>query len=268
MNRIKKVQIETIRDCNGKCRICNYRDERHKPFYMTDQIFNKIVQQVSELPNLETVCPYNHGEPFLDPNLFGRIRYIKAHLPDVRIEVSTNGLLLHERNIDAFCSLVDDRWISFHGVNPFTYEYTMGLLWSNAEKLRRFIKDRPETKFVISIGLTSKYTIEQVQDFWVCYDNVKLMTFVPRSRAGNIKSDEVESFYNPSNEDFDCWRFNLFLVYNTRGDLVPCSNDIRNEHVYANYKMPMKDIMRERERFREQNREGKRTICWKCENAN
>jgi len=268
MNRIKKVQIETIRDCNGKCRICDYRYNRPQALYMSGRVFRGIIKVISELPMLETVCLYNHNEPLLDPKIFKRIRFVKKKLRQARIELSTNGMLFREDDSSVFntyCRVVDDRWVSFHGIDRDSYEKVMGLPWENGEKIRRLIISRPETRFVISVGLVG-YTKEQVEDFWAGY-NVKVMTFIPRDRAGNIKSDMVLSFNSPRNPAFDCWRFNKFLVFNTKGHLIPCSNDLKNMHRYANYKMSLGEIEDEREDWRIMNRIGALTVCRRCEDA-
>ena len=269
LDKITKVAIETIRDCNGKCRICNYRGWTIlNPLKMQYHTFYGIIDQITHLPKLEIVCPYNHNEPLLDGDIFGKIKYIREQLPSVRIELSTNGILLTKRNIDTYCALVDDRWISFHGVDELSYEYIMGIPWSNGLKLRKMIKDRPYVRFAISIGLTSRYTEEEVREFWSEYENVKLMIFWPRDRCGGIKPDEVKTFCNPPTPKFDCWRFGMFLVYDTYGNLVPCSNDLFSRHIYADSTMPLKEIMKRRDKFRSINREGEETICWRCEDTN
>lgn len=269
MNSIRKVQIETVRGCNARCRICTYKDQNSSSVvFMKEGVFRSIVNQLAGLGDIQVVCPYNHNEPLLDPQLFARIRTIKEHLPRVRIEVSTNGLLLGEENMDEFCRWVDDRWISFHGVNRQTYERNMGNLpWKNALKIRRLIRERPSEFFVLSIGMTPEYTEEEVRRFWRGFDNVKLMTFTPRSRAGNIRSDAVRYFFNPPESDYDCWRFSLFLMYSVRGDIIPCSNDILEKHVLSDYRQSLDAIEAGREAFRAINRSGSRTICWECEDA-
>jgi len=267
LHRIKKVAIETIRDCNGLCRICDYKDkyiDDFSPPKMSNKVFRAIVRKIKDLPCLETVCPYVHGEPLLDPKIFNRIRYIKRKLPYVRIEISTNGILLH-KFFEKFCSLVDDRWISFHGIDKETYESTMGIPWDNGLKLRRLIESRPDKRFVMSIGLVG-FSQEDAERFWRGY-NVKVMTFVPRDRAGNIKSDSVESFYNPPTPDWTCWRFDKFLSFNTEGTLLPCSNDLKEYGMYGNYKMPLARIEYLRELYRKDNRDGYKTICWKCDDG-
>ena len=266
MNRIRKVQIETIRDCNGLCRICDYRDKKRDkvPRKVTGKVFRTIVKKIAALPNLETVCPYNHGEPLLDPTIFNKIRYVKKKIPHVRIELSTNGTRLHEA-FGEFCSLVDDRWVSFHGISKETYESNMGLPWEVARRIRGMVKSRPDKHFVISTGLIG-YTREDAEKYWRGY-NVKVMTFAPRDRAGNIKSDSVLSFDYPNNPDFDCWRFNKFLVFNTEGILLPCSNDLEERGMYASHKMEVAQIEFLRELYREDNRQGYNTICRKCEDS-
>jgi len=232
---------------------------------MADIVFSAILDQIKELPNLETICPYGHNEPMLDPLIWARLREIRDKFPDKRIELSTNGLLLCSWNLAYFIDYVDDRWISFHGIDKETYELNMGLPWQNGQRLRQIIKDRPTVDFVISIGLAG-YTSEQVEDFWKDYDNVKIMSFIPRDRAGNIKSDACESFDNPPTVEYDCWRLNLFLAYNTQGHLIPCSNDLQERHRVGTYLMSMDEIMDEREDFRVFNRIGAKTICGRCEN--
>ena len=269
MERIRKVQIETLRGCNARCRICTYKDEQeHSLRPMHEDVFASIVRQIRDLANLEVVCLYNHNEPLLDRGLAEKIRFVKSLLPRIRVEISTNGLLLTDRNVDEICELVDDLWISFHGVDQRSYEFNMGNLpWSNALKLRRLIRERPEKFFVLSIGLTPEYDEGRVRRFWEGFRNVKLMTFYPRSRAGNIRSDAVQYFHNPPESSYDCWRFNLFLMYNMEGGVIPCSNDVGGRHVFAGYTDPLPKIMQERDRFREMNRTGLRTICWECEDA-
>jgi len=269
MNRITKVAIETIRDCNGKCRICNYKDTgRPKiPKRMGPKVFRAIVEQIKGLPNLKTVCPYNHDEALLDPSIWGRIRYIKAHLPHVKIELSTNGLLLSEENTGQFLYLVDDKWISFHSINKATYEQMMGLPWEHGERMKRLIKDNPQCQFSIQTAIVPEYTEEQVKDFWSDCDNVKLQTFIPHDRCGNIKSDWCASFDNPPRPDFDCWRLNMFLVYATDGSLIPCSNDLEERHKVGTYFMDLNEVMGQREDFRVLNRIGAKTICWRCQDS-
>ena len=263
MNRIKKVQIETIRDCNGRCIICNYRDtgRPEKPKKMTGKVFRSIISKIKELPCLETVCLYNHNEPLLDPKIFNRIRYVKKRLPNVRIELSTNGILLPPV-FDEFCFLVDDRWISFHGISEKTYEKNMGLPWLAGRTIRELIKSHSDKKFVISVGLIG-YTQAEVEEFWKGY-NVKVMTFEPRDRCGNINSKHVKSFDKPPTRDFDCWRLNKFLVFTTDGNLIPCSNDLQETEIIGKYTQDMWGIEYGRNKFRGLNRVGHKTICWKC----
>ena len=231
---------------------------------MEEHVFGAILRQINHLPELETICPYGHNEPLLDPLIWQKLRTIRTQFPDKRIELSTNGLLLCSWNLAYIIDLVDDRWISFHGIDNETYELNMGLPWQSGARMRQIIKDRPKVEFVISVGLAG-YTQEQVEDFWKDYTNVKIMTFIPRDRAGNIKSDACVSFDNPPKSDFDCWRMDKFLVYNTDGDLIPCSNDLEERHKIGNYRMSLDDIMNEREEFRSLNRCGSDTICKGCD---
>lgn len=266
MDRIEKVQIETIHDCNGKCRICNYKDTGRPrvPEQMVPWVFTDILKQIQQLPNLKTICPYNHNDPLLDPLIWSRILQIRTSFPNVRVELSTNGIALCSWNTGYFCQLVHDKWISFHGIDRETYELNMGISWKNGLKVQNIIKGHPNDFFTISCGLAG-FTEEQAIDFWKDYDNVGVMTFIPRDRAGNIQSDACRSFDNPPGKNFDCWRFNLFLVYNTQGKLIPCSNDLQEMYSVGHFMMNIEELIKEREDFRRFNRSGEQTICGRCE---
>lgn len=262
MNKITKVQIETIHACNGKCRICNWKDGYQRYSQMTNDVFYAIIRQISELPNLQTVCPYNHNEPLLDSGIFHFCRHIKSGLGK-KIELSTNGIVLNDYKMDQMCELVDDIWISFHGISKETYERNMGVLWRIGQNVRRMIKERPDKQFSISTALID-YSKKDIENYWRDYDNVKLITFEPRDRCGNIDSDVCKNFYKPCTSNWNCWRFDMFLVYNTEGYLIPCSNDLKEKHKYASYKMDLGEIMKARETFRTRNKALKQSICWRC----
>ena len=264
MNRIKKVQVETIRDCSGQCIICNYRDKGRdeKPKKMTGEVFRTIISKIKELPCLETVCLYGHNEPLLDKSIFNRIRYIKKRIPHARIELSTNGILLPPV-FGEFCSLADDRWISFHGISEKTYEKNMGLPWLVGRTVRELIKNQLGKRFVISVGLID-FVKEEVKEFWKDFDNVKIMSFVPRDRCGNIKGKHVKSFNKPPTKNFSCWRFNKFLAFDVDGNLIPCSNDLESKEIIGDYKQDMGQIEHGRDYFKDLNRIGHKTICWRC----
>ena len=92
--KIKKIQIQTIDNCNAKCVWCPNEKIYHTGELMDDQIFLKIIQEALPLAvdDIE-IDLYLENEPLLDDLLFQRAQFIKKVFPKSIIEVSTNCLL-------------------------------------------------------------------------------------------------------------------------------------------------------------------------------
>lgn len=270
-NYIKKVQIETINDCDGRCLICSWLTEPHKlrPTTMPMKKFKTIVQNVSEhMPNVHTICPYNHNEPLLDRKIWKRIRWIKKNFPQYRIELSTNGYKMsgNKRHFKNFCELVDDRWISFHGVDDWTYMSIMGRPWEYGKRIRKLIYDHPEYEFRVSTAVIPelRMTVENILDYWDGFINVKPIIFEPRDRCASIQNKYVKSVKNGVNPDWDCWRFKNIAVFDVYGDLIPCSNQVKTPFVISNWNNPYQ-WGPNRFAFKMQNRTTGTYNCKRCE---
>jgi len=131
---------------------------------MEDELFQKIIDEAENLPNLHTVIPMLTGEPFCDKQIMDRIKYIREHLPRVSIQLFTNGSLLtfdiikELKGIQGF-SLS----ISLNGLNPETREKVMGLKdWNHVVRMARYAE---------SIGLSYRVTL--VADPEISPDEIK-----------------------------------------------------------------------------------------------
>ncbi|MBA7526491.1 GTP 3',8-cyclase [subsurface metagenome] len=128
MNSLVCLQVETTNLCNGHCVFCPH--SRFTEFgTMVDELYQRIVRQAAELPNLQLFIPMLTGEPFCDKNLMGRLRFAREILsPSVKILIYTNGSLLTEgiiRELGKIPNLQID--VSLNATTPDTRKKVMGL---------------------------------------------------------------------------------------------------------------------------------------------
>jgi len=127
MNELMYLQIETTNYCNGKCIFCPHEKILEKGS-MSDDLYTKIIEEASQLPNLKTFHPMLNGEPFLDKNFMNRLKFAREKLPQVEIEVYTNGSLLTESIIYELKEIPNFHLsVSLNGLKPETRKKLMGL---------------------------------------------------------------------------------------------------------------------------------------------
>ncbi len=117
---IRKLYIEPTTVCNLICRTCirNVWLDPIESMEMTT--FQKIVDSLPELTQLERVVFTSFGEPLSHPHILDMIAAIRKH--NVAVTIGTNGLLLNDQVIRAMITLgVDQVMFSIDGGKPETY---------------------------------------------------------------------------------------------------------------------------------------------------
>ncbi len=98
----KGIQLQTINACQASCAMCPY------PIFkdvfargrMDDALFDKVIAEIAEHPEVDTFIPMLQNEPFLDKHLFEKIARFKALTGGrVKVELVTNGAFLSDENI-------------------------------------------------------------------------------------------------------------------------------------------------------------------------
>ncbi|UCD55356.1 MAG: SPASM domain-containing protein [Candidatus Omnitrophota bacterium] len=86
--------IETINVCNTRCIMCGIDFDKKKKAAMTDNLFDKITNEITQYSNhVEKVILYLDGEPLLDRKLPSRIRKLKEG-GIKKINIASNASLL------------------------------------------------------------------------------------------------------------------------------------------------------------------------------
>lgn len=120
------IQLQTINACQAACRMCPYPlfKDAFPRGRMDDALYDRIVAEIAEHPEVQTFIPMLQNEPFLDKRIFDMIaRFRTATGGRVMTELVTNGAFLTEENIDRIreCRL-DLLDISLDALHRETYE--------------------------------------------------------------------------------------------------------------------------------------------------
>ena len=90
------IEIETVNRCNGKCSFCpvNRRLDSRPFTKMDDDLFKKIINELSNIRYTGTIGLQSNNEPLLDKNIISKLNMIKAVCPTAITFMYTNGTLL------------------------------------------------------------------------------------------------------------------------------------------------------------------------------
>ncbi|HEX9508022.1 MAG TPA: radical SAM protein, partial [Myxococcales bacterium] len=125
----RNIQIQTQTGCNADCVFCPYgatADSQPKG-KMDWGLFRKIVDESAHY-RVRRISPYLMNEPFVDREIFERIRYINEANPRAKVIITTNGSLLTPPVVDRVLGLgegLHEIAISVQGIDAEAYEKTM-----------------------------------------------------------------------------------------------------------------------------------------------
>jgi radical SAM protein with 4Fe4S-binding SPASM domain len=97
------VEIETINRCNGTCSFCPVNSLMdNRPFAkMDNNLFEKIINELSVLNYSGYLGLQSNNEPLLDSGIVNKILYTRKNCPKAIIYMYTNGKLLTLKKIVA-----------------------------------------------------------------------------------------------------------------------------------------------------------------------
>lgn len=116
------LEIETVNACNARCPMCTIDDWDRRNGLMSDELFDKIAQEIGAHPEVKRVHLYRDGEPLLDKKLADKTKKLKA-LGVKRIGISTNvALLTPQKSFALLEAGLDEIILSIDSLNPKVYE--------------------------------------------------------------------------------------------------------------------------------------------------
>ncbi len=237
------VQIETLSACNGACVFCPQKDPhanvpRGK---MSQELFERIVNEIGRHGVTRRVSPYLTNEPFLDRAMLERSRYIKRTVPRCEVVVTTNAGVLTPDIVD---NMARDNpyhaiYISMQGIEKEAYERTMrgSLVFEDTKRnVEHLIEQRdarmPGLKIVVTMVKTTEIDAEAAVAYWRSR-GVEAKYTVLENRGGNLP--DIERLCAGTKRVFkDCTRLFKVACITFDGDMVLCCTDYYRTMVLGN----------------------------------
>jgi hypothetical protein len=127
---------------------------------MSDELFEKIVGDLEELPRGFLLSPFKVGEPFLDPKFFDRLDELAVRLPKAVFTLTTNLNVLRPGMLERLAKVprLAYIWVSLTSIDVDEYKKLVGLnlhrTLENIHTLLTFHNSTPVAKSII-IGRVS-----------------------------------------------------------------------------------------------------------------
>ncbi|HEV8376612.1 MAG TPA: radical SAM/SPASM domain-containing protein [Candidatus Polarisedimenticolia bacterium] len=241
----RNIQIQTQTGCNADCVFCPYGATAgsQPKGRMEWSLFEKIIDE-SALYRVRRISPYLMNEPFVDAQIFDRIRYINRVNPRARVVLTSNGSLLTPPMVEKVLELgagIHELAISVQGIDSEAYERTMrgGLrlerTLANVDHLIQAMRRRRMTRPAIWITMvdTGLINARRALEYWRSR-GVHARCTMLENRGGNIPDAESMAHHPQMDYFSDCTRLFKQAYIKFNGDLVLCCTDYEARIVLGN----------------------------------
>ena len=243
------IQLETTALCNATCIMCphSFYGKNLMPHdQMSDELFSKIVTELKKY-KINSILLFFYGEPLIDKKLEDRIMTLRNELPNIRMEVHTNGSLLNEeRSKKLVNSGLNKIYFSFEAITKEVYEHIMKLDFEDTrKKVEYFLSlERPENLEawigMIKHDLITDEEEQKYIDHWNKF-NVKLhIQNYANTLGGGLTDTKIARIDNDNNgkklvgcnQD----RQSKWVHITASGNVVICCNDYNHKYILGNVK--------------------------------
>lgn len=209
----KVIEVQFHNKCNSNCLICPYKDMNYSYKNMSDELFEKLLNEIDET-KLKRIIPYLNNEPFLDINFMNKIKRIRSKFKKIEIEISSNVSMIKEEDIIEMSKLnITELRLSVFGYEKETYNRMMPCL--NYEKTFKKLK---------MIGTRMKHS-----------NTIILIVMIDNGEINEQEFINMENMCNELGFKFERWGF-----LDRSDNVVYKSNNIYNEGVsYCEQNRPL-----------------------------
>jgi MoaA/NifB/PqqE/SkfB family radical SAM enzyme len=229
----KVIEIETTNICNAKCIICPNKDMKRRREIMDFGLFKKIIDECRG-KNVSVIHPFITGEPLVIRDICMYLEYMKEAIPNVGIELFSNGSLLTRELSQKLIQekLVNGIVISLEGGTKELYEKTrLGLSFDTLKKnISDFLEIRNEVDGRMpSMGLNvviTKENRDQLQLIEKEFGNVDYVHYsVLYNWAGYFPLPKIGRRNN------SCFRLNEWMSVLWDGRICLCCMDYEGTEI-------------------------------------
>ncbi len=214
MKDLQMLQLETTNICNAKCVFCPHH--KFEEFgTMADELYEKIIRDASELPDLKLFIPMLTGEPLCDKKFVERLKFARERMPWVTLEFYTNGNLLTRDKIEELKTITNLHIsVSLNAITPETRKQIIGLddYWDVVKSM----------KYMEEVGLPYRTTM-------VAYPEIRPQEVQAFVEAGGLaiqyQSWCGEQYPYDRRRWTSCGRALNSMTVNYKGEAVLCCFD-------------------------------------------
>lgn len=227
----KAITIENTNKCCISCVFCPREKCKYKNDVMDNDLFKRIIDQ-SYILGIRHIDMGGYGDPYMDPDLGWKLKYIKSNYKDVSIYLSNVGFLMNEK-YDSYLEYIDVLKISNYSCNKENFEKMHGVNYEiTIENICRILelKNRP---YINALMVVNEDNIREIED-WKSWWNAKadeIMVWRPHNYKGyntcgtSSCITAIHSCGRPQNGS---------LFVHADGSVSPCCFDINKEIIIGN----------------------------------
>ena len=161
---LKKVYLEFTQQCNLNCTSCFRQNWDFPQTQMTQDIFEKCINDFKNISTLEEIVIGGIGEPTMHPHFKQWI----SMLPDVSLTLTSNGFLWDDELIELLVDRFSKVVISVDGLDEtfkLIRNFDLNHLESNMQRLVKLRNHKKQTHpFLIAQIVISEYNVEEIPD--------------------------------------------------------------------------------------------------------
>lgn len=200
----KAISIETINVCNLSCIMCPYTKMTREKTIMSMKLYKKIIDDISRSGIKEILLNF-YNEPFLDRNIFERIKYAKQK--GLIVSFFSNGTIMNKKEINKILkSSLDKIKFSFDGFSKETYEKirrganfekTIQNIISLITRKKELGLKKPKIWIYLVLMDLNKDELQDFKKFWKGKADKVVVGTVDERSEDNLSIKSLKKFFNP-----------------------------------------------------------------------
>jgi len=85
---------------------------------MSEELYRKIIDDCATF-QVQAIEPFLNGEPFMDPQIVPRLKYLRERLPATKLRLYSNGNAMVPKRVDELLGIgIDHLYISLNTLDP------------------------------------------------------------------------------------------------------------------------------------------------------
>ena len=267
-------QIETHNFCNFTCGYCPNKDMERKREFMSDEVWNMILNKyVTPYKEKNQFCPptlilHKDSEPLIDRGLPDKLLTIAALVPDMKVDIYSNGVLLPKLPYKLFDLMqsLPNRFRYLMSYHPYNHDGSKNDYRTTIEYMKGVLSNAPPNVEFITTSHRSKHVTPEMQEEWLnqwigfpitVHSNCSINPW-----TGRIDEGEVTAH-------FDGCPYGDFghMFFGCTGNVIACCLDLEEEIVFGNVLTDdPAEVIADLEAFYSEQRAGnwKHAVCANC----